>query len=162
MSGAEDPGGVVPGVRWEDPRHSTEEQIADTQAGQLSSLVGMVGGIGVVAVVALVHAVVGFAADCRGTRTRMRRISFSWARVTGAFGGLGMIIGLAAGVMAAASLWVAHHNLAGMLSEVGAGTTIGVPWALLVGLWGTGVAGTASPTLVDAARSRPRSPATGS
>lgn len=166
VSGAEDPGGVVPGVRWEDPRHSTEEQIADTQAGQLSSLVGMVGGIGVVAVVALVHAVVGFAADCRGTRTRMRRISFSWARVTGAFGGLGMIIGLAAGVMTAASLWVAHHNLAGMLSEVGAGTTIGVPWALLVGLWGTvvlaGVAGTASPTLVDAARSRPRSPATGS
>ncbi|MGN0094778.1 MAG: hypothetical protein ACI38U_01815 [Corynebacterium sp.] len=166
VSGPAEASGVVPGVRWDDPRHSTDEQIADTQAGQLSSLVGMVGGIGVVAVVALVHAVVGFAADCRGTRTRMRRISFSWARVTGAFAGLGMIIGLAAGVMAAVSLWVAHRTLAGMLSEVGAGTTIGVPWALLVGLWGTvvlaGVAGTASPTLVDAVRSRPRSPATGS
>ncbi|WP_312976227.1 hypothetical protein [Corynebacterium sp.] len=165
-SGHKDAGGVVPGVRWDDPRHSTEEQIADTQAGQLSSLVGMVGGIGVVAVVALVHAVVGFAADCRGTRTRMRRISFSWARVTGAFGGLGMIIALAAGLMAAASLWVAHRNLAGMLSEVGADTTIGVPWILLAGLWGTvvlaGVAGTASPSLVDAVRSRPRSAATGS
>lgn len=165
-SGHKDAGGVVPGVRWDDPRHSTEEQIADTQAGQLSSLVGMVGGIGVVAVGALVHAVVGFAADCRGTRTRMRRISFSWARVTGAFGGLGMIIALAAGLMAAASLWVAHRNLAGMLSEVGADTTIGVPWILLAGLWGTvvlaGVAGTASPSLVDAFRSRPRNSATGS
>ena len=158
VSGPEDAGGVVPRVRWEDPRHATEEQIADTQAGQLDSLVTMVGGIGVVAVVALVHAVVGFAADCRGTRTRMRRISFSWARVTGAFGGLGVIIGLAAGAMAAASLWVAHRNLAGMLSELGVGATIGVPWALLVGLWGVvvlaGVVGTASPPLIAAARSR--------
>ena len=96
----------------------------------------------------------------------MRRISFSWARVTGAFGGLGVIIGLAAGAMAAASLWVAHRNLAGMLSELGVGATIGVPWALLVGLWGVvvlaGVVGTASPPLIAAARSRGRSPTTGS
>lgn len=136
VSGTADVNEVVPDVRWRDPQEVVDEQIESEQQGQLDSLAGMVGGIGLIAVVALVHAVVGFAGDMRGTRTGMRRLSFSRARVSGVLGGIGLVIGLDAGVMSAVSLWVAQHALSDMLVGTGVTTALEVPWSLLLGLWG--------------------------
>lgn len=126
---------AVPGVEWTSRSDELDEGIGMTQHDQMTTLAGMVGGIGVVAVVALLHAVIGFASDLRGTQSRLRRISFSWARVTGVFGGLGVTVGLAAGVISAAALAVAQWALSGMLTDLGVTTAMDVPWPLLLGLW---------------------------
>ncbi|MDN5720840.1 hypothetical protein [Corynebacterium sp.] len=136
VAGAADVNEVVPDVRWLAPQEVVEEQIDSEQQGQMDSLAGMVGGIGLIAVVALVHAVVGFAGDLQGTRTGMRRLSFSRARVSGVLGGIGLVIGLAAGVMSAVSLWAAQFALSEMLVGTGVTTALDVPWSLLLGLWG--------------------------
>lgn len=158
VSGAVDVRTILPDVDWMDPRDTAEETIEAAQERQLDSLTGMVGGIGVVAVIALIHATIGFVSDLRGTQTRMRRLSFSWLRVTGVFSGLGAVTGVSAGVMAVLSLWTVQRNLTGMLADDVPGASLPVPWSLIAGLWGTvavaGIAGAVTQPLSAALRDR--------
>lgn len=126
---------AVPGVEWMSHHDHIDDGLTLSQRDQMLSLAGMVGGIGVVAVIALVHAVIGFATDLGAIRKTLRRLSFSWRRVIAVFSGLGVTVGLVAGVVSAVALVVVQHTLSGLLSGMGVTTPMSVPWPLLLGLW---------------------------
>ncbi|WP_297008278.1 hypothetical protein [uncultured Corynebacterium sp.] len=126
---------AVPDAVWTSHHDYIDDGLTMSQKDQMLSLAGMVGGIGVVAVIALLHAAIGFATDLNGVRRTLRRLSFSWRRVIAVFSGLGVTVGLAAGVASAVALLVVQRTLSGLLIGMGVTTAMAVPWPLLLALW---------------------------
>lgn len=126
---------VIPGVEWMSYHDHIEDGLTQSQTDQMLSLAGMVGGIAVVAAIALLHAVIGFATALGEVRKTLRRLSFSWRRVIAVFSGLGVVVGLAAGVISAVALFVVKRTLSALLAGMGVTTPMSVPWPLLLSLW---------------------------
>lgn len=143
---------AVPDVEWISHLDHIDDGLTLSQKDQMLSLAGMVGGIGVVAVIALLHAVIGFATDLGEIRRTLRRLSFSWRRVIAVFSGLGVTVGLAAGVVSAVALVVVQHTLSSLLTGMGVTTPMSVPWPLLLGLWAVVVVACVAGTAVQPVR----------